>query len=53
MNIIFLDIDGVLNDQKVIDFYKGKDYIKVDKKSLLKRQMLDIDINKLNILKEL
>ena len=61
MNIIFLDIDGVLNDQnhfietdqKVIDFYKSAEYIKGDPYSLLKRQMLDIDMNKLSILKEI
>ena len=60
MNIIFLDIDGVLNSlnyfierhPKVLELYAHEDY---DNNALLKmkRLMLDIDIKKLNILKEI
>ena len=60
MNIIFLDIDGVLNNQdyiieihpKVLELYSKKDY---DESSLLrlKRLMMDIDKKKVKILKEI
>ena len=59
VNIIFLDIDGVLNSKnyfverytKVLKLYKNNK--SPDTISLkLKRMMLDIDLNKLNILKE-
>ncbi len=60
VNIIFLDIDGVLNSKnyfierhpKVLKLYKNNK--SPDTISLkLKRMMLDIDLNKLNILKEI
>ncbi len=60
MNIIFLDIDGVLNSQKyfieqhskILELYSNENY---DNSIALKteRQMLNIDINKVNILKEI
>ena len=59
MNIIFLDIDGVLNSKnyfierhpKLLELYKNNKFL--DTISLkLKRMMLDIDLNKLNTLKE-
>ena len=60
VNIIFLDIDGVLNSKnyfierhpKVLKLYKNNK--SPDTISLkLKRMMLDIDLNKLNTLKEI
>lgn len=60
MNIIFLDIDGVLNSinyfidnhSKVLELYQSKDWN--DYNSLIiKRAMMDIDKNKLRILKEI
>ena len=61
MKVIFLDIDGVLNSQKylinnyerVIKFYNkyGKDVSDIN--LLLERQMLDINIDKVKLLKEI
>ncbi len=59
MKILFLDIDGVLNSDEyfrenhddVKRLYKDSLYNKDDIDFLLKRQMLDIDINKLLMLK--
>lgn len=61
MNIIFLDIDGVLNCQKylmnnhdkVIEFYKrhGNNINSID--LLVERQMYDIDLEKVKILKDI
>ena len=59
MNIIFLDIDGVLNyqtffkEQKLsrINYYKNLDYKDYQIKLLI--QLLDIDPNKLYLLKEI
>ena len=58
MNIIFLDIDGVLNSQKylisnhdkILRFYKkhGKDINDIE--LLLQRQMYDISLDKVRIL---
>ena len=60
MNIIFLDIDGVLNSQKylisshksVVDFYEqyGRNIKDID--LLLKRKMFDIDTSKVMILRD-
>ncbi len=60
MNVIFLDIDGVLNDlnyfmerhPKVLELYTNKIYDNSDTLKL-QRLMLDIDIKKLKILKEI
>ena len=60
MDVIFLDIDGVLNDKdyfierhpKVLEFLK-KNRLNNDNETLVKRMMLDIDPNKLEILKEI
>lgn len=60
MNIIFLDIDGVLNSQnyiikthpKVLELYSNNNYSNNDELKL-KRLMLDIDIKKLDILKDI
>lgn len=61
MKVIFLDIDGVLNSQKylinnyerVIKFYNKYGNIASDIDSLLERQMLDINVDKIKILKEI
>ena len=60
MNIIFLDIDGVLNSlnyfinmhSKVLELYENKNYNNSNELKL-KRVMMDIDINKVNILKDI
>ncbi len=60
MNIVFLDIDGVLNslnyfierEPKVLELYQNENYNK-DTFLKLKRLMLDIDINKVKVLKEI
>lgn len=60
MNVIFLDIDGVLNSinyfikrhPKVLELFENNKYL--DDISLkLKRMMLDIDLDKLKLLKEI
>ena len=59
MKIIFLDIDGVLNSDAffagnhdlVKQFYKDNEYDSDNIDFLVKRQMMDIDFEKLNILK--
>jgi len=59
MKIIFLDIDGVLNsnaffasnDSAVKKLYQNTKYSSDDINFLVKRQMMDIDCNKLNLLK--
>lgn len=62
MNIIFLDIDGVLNSQNYfIENHKdillfSKAYSNKDNNELeylIKRQIMDIDYNKLQLLKEI
>lgn len=63
MKIIFLDIDGVLNNQnyfiqnhkRILDFYAKheEDRYKNDFDLHVDRLMMDIDIEKLNILKEI
>lgn len=56
MKIIFLDIDGVLNSDEFFasnhEEVKKFKYDLNDTYMLLKRQLMDIDYNKLNILKE-
>ena len=60
MNVIFLDFDGVLNsldyfierEPKVLELYKDKNYVN-DISLRFKRLMLDIDINKVKLLKEI
>ena len=55
MKIIFLDIDGVLNSDEFFasnhEEVKKFKYDLNDTDALLKRQMMDIDYNKLMILK--
>ena len=46
-NIIFLDIDGVLNSNKYFDSISNKEYI-----NPVDRLMLDIDVSKVKILLE-
>ena len=61
MKVIFLDIDGVLNSEKYfIDnhesiklFYKDNIYNKNNVELLVKRQLMDIDCEKLFLLKEI
>lgn len=58
MNIIFLDVDGVLNNQKyiigkhdeVLSKYKGK---KLTIEEAVDRKMMDIDPERLNLLKQM
>ena len=60
MNVIFLDIDGVLNSKdyfieshpKVLELCEGNKF-NHDTKFKLERMMLDIDPNKLEILKDI
>ena len=59
MKVIFLDIDGVLNSndffasnhQDVVAFYKGHESCWNNINVSIKRQMMDIDFDKLKILK--
>ena len=59
MKIIFLDIDGVLNSDAffasnhdlVKQYYKDNGYDSNDVDFLVKRQMMDIDFEKIKLLK--
>lgn len=59
MKVIFLDIDGVLNSNEffasnhddVVAFYKEHEFDWNDINVCIKRQMMDIDFDKLKILK--
>lgn len=57
MRILFLDIDGVLNTQKYLKEVwdkKKRDHVDLDDlDSLANHKMLDIDMNKLKLLKEI
>lgn len=60
MKVIFLDIDGVLNSDdffasnhdEVKQFYKDNKYDLNNAQLLIKRQMMDIDFERLDILKK-
>ena len=61
MKIIFLDIDGVLNSQEyfinnhnnIKEFYKDNIYNKDNVDLLVERQIMDIDYDKLLLLKKI